>query len=88
MRVRVQREDAVADVVLDERERAAGGGVVGVDQAAGAERAVQEPVVADAAHQEDDTRAIRAFNDALLADRRIDLSLVPIGDGMTLALKR
>ena len=44
--------------------------------------------VADAAHQEDDTRAIRAFNDALLADRRIDLSLVPIGDGMTLALKR
>ena len=44
--------------------------------------------VADAAHQEDDTRAIRAFNDQLLADRRIDLSLVPIGDGMTLALKR
>ena len=44
--------------------------------------------VADAAHQEDDTRAIRAFNDQLLADRRVDLSLVPIGDGMTLALKR
>jgi predicted O-methyltransferase YrrM len=44
--------------------------------------------VADAAHQEGDTQAIRAFNDQLLADRRVDLSLVPIGDGMTLALKR
>jgi predicted O-methyltransferase YrrM len=44
--------------------------------------------VADPAHAEDDTRAIRAFNEKLLADERIDLSLVPIGDGMTLARKR
>jgi len=44
--------------------------------------------VADPAHTEDDTRAIRAFNEKLLADERIDLSLVPIGDGMTLARKR
>ena len=44
--------------------------------------------VADPAHAEDDTRAIRAFNDKVLADERVDLSLVPIGDGMTLARKR
>lgn len=35
-----------------------------------------------------DTRAIRAFNRGLHRDRRIDLAMVPIGDGLTLALKR
>ena len=35
-----------------------------------------------------DTRAIRAFNRRLRRDRRVDVSLVPIGDGLTLALKR
>ena len=35
-----------------------------------------------------DTRAIRAFNRKLRRDRRVDVSLVPIGDGLTLALKR
>jgi predicted O-methyltransferase YrrM len=35
-----------------------------------------------------DTRAIRAFNRRLHRDRRVELSLVPIGDGLTLALKR
>ncbi len=35
-----------------------------------------------------DTQAIRALNDALKNDERIDLSLVPIGDGLTLARKR
>jgi len=34
-----------------------------------------------------DTRAIQEFNRALKDDTRIDLSLVPIGDGLTLALK-
>ncbi|GMW05309.1 MAG: class I SAM-dependent methyltransferase [Gammaproteobacteria bacterium] len=37
---------------------------------------------------DEDTRAIRAFNDHLHRDERIDLSLVPIGDGLTLARKR
>ena len=41
--------------------------------------------VADPGDQEVDTVALRALNDALLADQRIDLSLVPIGDGLTLA---
>ena len=35
-----------------------------------------------------DTRAIRAFNRKLRRDRRVELALVPIGDGLTLAFKR
>ena len=44
--------------------------------------------VADPARNDDDTEAIRAFNRALADDPRISLSLVPIGDGLTLARKR
>jgi caffeoyl-CoA O-methyltransferase len=44
--------------------------------------------VIDPGKQSADTRAIRAFNRKLHRDRRVDLSLVPIGDGLTLALKR
>lgn len=44
--------------------------------------------VADPAQQDDDTKAIRALNAKLKSDDRIDLSIVPIGDGLTLASKR
>lgn len=44
--------------------------------------------VADPANKEVDTIALRAFNDALHHDERIDLALLPVGDGVTLALKR
>jgi len=44
--------------------------------------------VADPANHDDETEAIRGFNHRLHADTRVDLSLVPIGDGMTLARKR
>jgi predicted O-methyltransferase YrrM len=35
-----------------------------------------------------DARAIRAFNRKLIAERRVDIALVPIGDGLTLTVKR
>ncbi|UHD17885.1 O-methyltransferase [Thiocapsa bogorovii] len=44
--------------------------------------------VADPDDQDEDTRAIRALNDRLLGDQRVTLSLVPIGDGLTLVRKR
>jgi caffeoyl-CoA O-methyltransferase len=43
--------------------------------------------VIDPSRQDADTRAIRAFNEALQADTRVHISLVPIADGLTLALK-
>lgn len=43
--------------------------------------------VADPQVQDSGTVAIRALNEKLHHDRRIALSLVPIGDGLTLALK-
>ncbi len=42
----------------------------------------------DARDRSRDTRAIRAFNRMLHRDRRVDLALVPIGDGLTLARRR
>jgi predicted O-methyltransferase YrrM len=44
--------------------------------------------VADPEHQDGDTRAIRAFNEALYRDDRVEISLIPIADGLTLAMKR
>jgi predicted O-methyltransferase YrrM len=44
--------------------------------------------VADPSKQEPDTVALRTFNDALHHDDRIDLALLPVGDGLTLARKR
>jgi predicted O-methyltransferase YrrM len=44
--------------------------------------------VADGKRRDADTRAIRAFNDKLHRDDRVALALLPIGDGLTLALKR
>lgn len=43
--------------------------------------------VARPAH-DDDTRALQALNDKLHRDERIDMALLPIGDGLTLARKR
>jgi len=44
--------------------------------------------VIDENKQDEDTLAIREFNRKLSCDERIDISLVPIGDGLTLARKR
>jgi caffeoyl-CoA O-methyltransferase len=58
------------------------GGLVAVDNT------LWGGAVADPGDQNPDTLAIRAFNVRLLGDERVDLSLVPIGDGLTLARKR
>lgn len=44
--------------------------------------------VADPAVNDPDTVALRELNTTLLRDERVDLSLLPVGDGLTLALKR
>lgn len=44
-------------------------------------------LVIDTTDQRNSTVAIRALNDKLLMDERILLSLLPIGDGVTIALK-
>lgn len=58
------------------------GGVIAVDNV------LWNGSVADESDTSPDTRAIRAFNGFLKNDSRVDLSLVPIADGLTLALKR
>jgi len=44
--------------------------------------------VVDMDKTDPDTNAIRAFNTALASDERVNLSLLPIGDGLTLVQKR
>ncbi|MBK8908038.1 MAG: class I SAM-dependent methyltransferase [Rhodospirillales bacterium] len=58
------------------------GGVIAVDNV------LWHGSVIDPDKHDPDTEAIRAFNAALRVDARIDLSLVPIGDGLTLARRR
>jgi predicted O-methyltransferase YrrM len=58
------------------------GGVIAVDNV------LWSGSVADPADTDADTEAIRAFNAELHRDERIDLSMVPIADGLTLAVKR
>lgn len=58
------------------------GGLIAIDNV------LWNGAVADKRKQDADTRAIRALNARLKNDRRVSLSLVPIGDGMTLARKR
>lgn len=58
------------------------GGLVAIDNVLWSGK-VADPEVTDA-----DTEAIRALNAKLKDDGRVSLSLVPIGDGLTLARKR
>jgi predicted O-methyltransferase YrrM len=58
------------------------GGLVAVDNT------LWSGAVADPARQDEDTRAIRALNAKLAADARVDLAMLPVGDGLTLARRR
>ena len=44
--------------------------------------------VVDDSDQSDDTVAIRAVNDHIAADDRVDVVMLPIADGLTIARKR
>jgi predicted O-methyltransferase YrrM len=44
--------------------------------------------VADPDKRDADTEALRALNTKIANDQRVDLCMVPIGDGLTLAVKR
>lgn len=44
--------------------------------------------VADPESQDPDTQALRAINQKIHGDQRVDLSLLPLADGLTLARKR
>ena len=58
------------------------GGVVGIDNVLWGGR------VADDSASDEDTRAIRALNAKVAVDDRVDVSMLPVGDGLTLAVKR
>lgn len=58
------------------------GGVIAVDNTLWGGK------VADPEVHDDETKAIRGFNASVIDDSRVWMSLVPIGDGLTLARKR
>jgi len=57
------------------------GGLIAIDNV------LWDGKVVDSADQSPDTVAIRAINQKIHADRRVEASIVPIGDGLTLALR-
>ena len=44
--------------------------------------------VIDSARSDDDTKAIREINDFIVSDKRVNISMIPVGDGVTLAVKK
>jgi O-methyltransferase len=58
------------------------GGLIAIDNT------LWDGEVANERNNDESTVALRALNDHVLRDERVDLSLVPIGDGLTLLRKR
>ena len=59
-----------------------GGGLLAIDNV------LWDGQVADPSITDSDTTAIRTLNDRVFGDERVSLSLLPVGDGLTLARKR
>jgi caffeoyl-CoA O-methyltransferase len=57
------------------------GGVIGFDNV------LWNGSVVDATNRSDDTVALRALNDFLVRDERVDVVMLPVADGLTLARK-
>ncbi|MEE8352151.1 MAG: class I SAM-dependent methyltransferase [Rhodospirillales bacterium] len=58
------------------------GGLIAIDNV------LWSGAVIDQARTDEDSEAIRTFNKALATDSRVSISMLPIGDGLTLARKR
>jgi predicted O-methyltransferase YrrM len=58
------------------------GGLIAIDNT------LWSGAVIDASKGDEDTEAIRALNEALHRDERVDVALLTVGDGLTLARKR
>jgi predicted O-methyltransferase YrrM len=58
------------------------GGLIAIDNT------LWSGAVIDASKRDEDTEAIRALNEALYRDERVDVALLTVGDGLTLARKR
>lgn len=58
------------------------GGLIAIDNV------LWDGKVADLAVQDENTKTIRALNEMILKDDRVSLSMIPIGDGLTLVRKR
>ena len=58
------------------------GGIIGIDNV------LWDGSVADPSNTEADTKSIRSLNEKLATDQRVLVSMIPIGDGLTLARKR
>jgi caffeoyl-CoA O-methyltransferase len=58
------------------------GGLVAIDNT------LWSGAVIDAARNDEDTRAIRALNARVRQDQRVEMVMLPVGDGLTLARKK
>jgi caffeoyl-CoA O-methyltransferase len=63
-------------------------GLILVDNVLWGGRVVESDAVDDNGHGDENTAAIRAFNDLVAADARVDAVMLPVSDGLTLLRKR
>jgi caffeoyl-CoA O-methyltransferase len=54
----------------------------------GVDNTLWQGKVADESVSDDDTEALKALNQKIHDDERVEMVLLPIGDGLTLCLKR